>query len=337
VPLELTHDRPPIPPADLILRVAPSFDTENIEASRQAFDVQALNHLHHFERALAVTERTFTDFSRLLDFGCGCGRFIRHFASLSGEVEIHGTDIDQEMVTWLRDNVPYGHYEVAPFEPPLPYRDGQFDLVLNHSVFTHLDERLQDLWLEELRRVTCPDGLLLLTVEGEASWNRLWHSTGEPQHMVRWRRELDSRGILHIKDDVFIGSTHPDFYHSTFHRPWYVFEHWTRYFDLVAYLPNGSDTQDLVVLRRGQESSTPEAESTVPIKSRGRWLDVVHRARAMAGQRVARWAGLRPVALERELRMLRVGLYEQGNRMSVLAAELRREMDDMREGRGPRE
>jgi hypothetical protein len=112
-------------------------------------------------------------------------------------------------------------------------------------LFTHLDERMQDLWLGELRRITRPGGLLLLTVEGQSSWNRTAEASelgGEDPE--RWRTELESRGILFISDDLFVGSSHPGFYHSAIHAPWYVFEHWTQFFDVAAFIPDGSLSQD---------------------------------------------------------------------------------------------
>jgi hypothetical protein len=44
--------------------------------------------------------------------------------------------------------------------------------------------------------------------------------------------------------------------------------------------------------------------------------------------------GLDPEATKRELNMLRAGLYEQGNRISVLAAELRAELEALRDRDG---
>jgi SAM-dependent methyltransferase len=338
MPLQLTDDRPPIPPADLILRVAPSFDAENTEANLQAFDIGALAHLQGFERALAVTGRTLADFDRMLDFGCGCGRFLRHLGPVAGDVEIHGTDIDHEMIDWLRANVPYGRYEVAPHEPPLPYPDNHFDLIINHSVFTHLDERMQDLWLAELQRITCPGGVVLLTVEGVSSWNRIREARVQrAEDVSRWQDELESRGILFIRDDQFVGSTHPDFYHSTIHAPWYVFEHWSQFFDVTAYLPDGSISQDLILLSRRldgvERPSTirPRLSLSSPLQRKP--ADIAragaHRARELLRGR----GGYDREKIDRELAMLRVGLYEQGNRISVLAAQLRAEIDSVREDR----
>jgi len=371
MPLRLAEDRPPIPPVDLILRVAPSFDPEHVEANREAFDLYGLSHLEYFERALAGVGRGFGDFERLLDFGCGCGRFVRHFGSLASEVEIHGTDIDAEMIQWCRDNIPFGRFEVAPHTPPLPYPDHHFDLVINHSVFSHLDERMQDLWLTELQRITRPEALILLTVEGASSWNHLESSFkyhGSDYH--RWGVELEERGIVHIAEDQFVGSTHPDFYHSTFHAPWYVVEHWTCWFDLVAYVPDGSISQDLIVLRRRADGApTPRtigrgdvaggalarAAPATPVQAHlaeiGRLMKPMRPPRTVIGRakrRLLRFeleqqrqvnehlafvlralapaAGQRDQLVDRELAMTRAGLYEQANRVSLLAKQLREEI-----------
>jgi SAM-dependent methyltransferase len=351
VPLKLADERPPIPPADLILRVALSFGADQIDSAREAFDLEAHEHLLHFERALACAGRTFSDFNRLLDFGCGCGRFIRHLVPLSDEVEIHGTDIDAEMIDWLRANVAEGFYEVAPHQPPLPYPDHHFDLVINHSVFSHLDEARQDLWLAELQRITAPGALLLLTVEGQSSWNRtagFSERAGDP--VEAWRAELESRGILFISADAFAGSTHPDFYHSTVHAPWYVFEHWTHFFDLVAYIPDGSVSQDLVVLRRRADgaaqprpivrraSAAPPAPPA-PASAVGRSARASIRAAAAEVRELVRRQPAEPsvevAALRRETNMLRASLYEQSQRISVIAAQLREEILSERERAEP--
>jgi len=39
--------------------------------------------------------------------------------------------------------------------------------VIGYSVFTHLTEAMQRQWLEELRRITAPGGLVLVTAHGD--------------------------------------------------------------------------------------------------------------------------------------------------------------------------
>lgn len=372
--LSLDENRPPIPPADLILRVVPSFDGSDVEGARYTFDRAGLNNLRLFERAVGAVSpwrfggdvwldddrvgvgRSFGDFTRILDFGCGCGRLLRHLGQVSDAVEIHGTDIDAEMIEWLRANVSFGRFEVGALEPPLPYPDQYFDLVMGHSVFTHLDERLQDAWLAELQRITAPEGLVLLTVQGESTWRRTMDD-GERSgaDVERWRAALDSRGILFIADDAFVGSTHPETYHSTIHRPWYVFDHWSAYFDVEAYLPDGAWAQDLVVLRRRPESDgsasrpggqgvRPRAEPAVAMRSnsrRARVSQLVARlAQSLERRRqsapgssgaIADQSAASAEALAREIAMIRAGLYEQGRRISVLGVQLRDEIASLRD------
>jgi SAM-dependent methyltransferase len=339
--LVLADDRPPIPPADLILRVATSFEANDIEGARLGFDLGGLEHLQSFERGLAAVGRSFEQANRMLDFGCGCGRFMRHLGAVAPFVEMHGTDIDAEMIGWCQTNIPYAQFTVGPHEPPLPYPDHHFDLVINHSVFTHLDERHQDLWLAELQRITAPDATLLLTVEGASTWHRTIEASARVgENTDAWREQLETNGILFIADDSFVGSTHPDFYHSTIHSPWYVFEHWTRYFDIAAYIPDGSVSQDLIVLRRRQDGAAgvpaigrrvTQPQQMSPRSSRS--LDRFAERIALALRQPARNPEGPDEATKRELSMLRAGLYEQGNRMSVLAAELRKEIDALRAAR----
>ena len=53
---------------------------------------------------------------------------------------------------------------------------------------------------------------------------------------------------------MWVGGPFPDFYHSTFHAPWYIFEHWSKIFEIKAYVVRGSlDFQDLLLLRRRDE------------------------------------------------------------------------------------
>ncbi|HVQ76667.1 MAG TPA: class I SAM-dependent methyltransferase [Candidatus Binatia bacterium] len=103
----------------------------------------------------------------MLDFGCGCGRIIRHFhARPKGQV--FGTDYNPTLVDWCRRHLPFAEFAVNELRPPLAYRDGQFDFIYAFSVFTHLPESLQGPWLRELSRVLAPGGRVLVTTQGAA-------------------------------------------------------------------------------------------------------------------------------------------------------------------------
>jgi SAM-dependent methyltransferase len=107
----------------------------------------------------------FAELGSVLDFGCGCGRVMRHWHDVRGP-RLHGTDYNPFLVEWCAANLPFARFSVNGLEPGLEFGDGEFDLVYSYSVFTHLPEEMQTKWLAELVRVTAPGGHLWLTFHG---------------------------------------------------------------------------------------------------------------------------------------------------------------------------
>src|SRR4051812_1306718 len=103
----------------------------------------------------------------ILDFGCGCGRVIRHLHAMTG-ARLQGSDYNPQAVEWCQRNLRFGQFAVNGVAPPLPYEKEQFDLVYALSVFTHFPEDLQAAWMSELSRVLKPGGHLLMTTQGES-------------------------------------------------------------------------------------------------------------------------------------------------------------------------
>ena len=102
----------------------------------------------------------------VLDFGCGPGRVLPHFAALAPEAECVGCDVDAAAIDWAARTHRALGWSLTSFHPPLPYEDDRFDLVYAISVFSHLDRGVAAMWLAELRRVLAPGGLALLSVRG---------------------------------------------------------------------------------------------------------------------------------------------------------------------------
>jgi SAM-dependent methyltransferase len=238
-------DELPWPGDELVSRVAGGLD-------RAAFYESGRQSVRDVEAVLAVIGRTMSSYRRIYDFGCGCGRILLWLGPLAETSEVYGSDIDARAIRWAQEQFPWARLSVNQPLPPLDYPDASFDLVYNHSVFTHLDEEHQDLWLAELRRVARPGATLLLTVHGDkpladfefASRN----AGGDPSAVVE---EVQRKGISFIAHDSFTGGPLGDAYHSTFHAPWYVLEHWSRFFTVKAYVPQRSlGFQDVVLLER---------------------------------------------------------------------------------------
>lgn len=99
--------------------------------------------------------------TRVLDFGCGCGRLARHWPRHT-TAAIEGFDINPDLVRWCQGHLP-GTYGVSRLRPPLPVAEARYDGVIGFSVFTHLRAETQRAWCAELARVTRPGGVLALT------------------------------------------------------------------------------------------------------------------------------------------------------------------------------
>ena len=191
--------------------------------------------------ALQVIGKSISDFPCSLEFGCGCGRLLLHLEDVAKASNIHGVDIDPIAIEWVDKNIPWVAADVCNEFPPLKYSDEYFDLVFNHSVFSHLDELHQNAWLTELYRVVKPGGALVLTVAGE------YTISGNIDLIAR----LKQNGFVFLDDPNCVNDPFVDYYRAAFHTPQYVFERWGKIFDIKAYIVRGAlDFQDVVLLRK---------------------------------------------------------------------------------------
>lgn len=177
------------------------------------------------------------EMARILDFGCGCGRVVRRWATLPADV--HGSDYNRDAVRWCSRKLAFATFGVNALQPPLAYADGQFDLVYALSVFTHLPEPLLSGWREELRRVIRPGGWLIVSTHGEAFLPQLSHAQQE---------EFRSDGAVVI-DDRAAGTNRCGVYFSEH----YIRQRFAQGFeveDFVRQGAKGNPPQDLTLLRK---------------------------------------------------------------------------------------
>jgi SAM-dependent methyltransferase len=161
-------DGMPLPPARLRTSVGPLHANPDFFLASGRHNAELVGEMLH-EQGTSIEEC-----EALLDWGCGCGRVLRHWSGFQ-DVRILGCDIDPIMIAWCRENLPFATVTVNELAPPLPYDDSSFGLVYAFSVMTHLSEGLQRSWLRDVRRVLRPGGYFLFSTLGEyyASRNRL--------------------------------------------------------------------------------------------------------------------------------------------------------------------
>jgi SAM-dependent methyltransferase len=146
----------PVPPDEIALYVGGTKGTEFVEQGRRLYRCL----LHCLPPGFSFEGK------KVLDFGCGSGRILRHFAETAERCEFWGSDISKPCIDWLS-----AHYQ-PPFRlvqnkqtPPLPFQNGYFDLVYAISVFTHIADTWK-IWLQELKRVMKPGAIALLSFMG---------------------------------------------------------------------------------------------------------------------------------------------------------------------------
>lgn len=99
---------------------------------------------------------------KLLEIGCGSGRWLAHFASLGVHAnDLTGIDLDLDRLHHARSSSP-GATVIAGDASRLPWASDQFDLVLQSTVMTSiLDPAMRTAIAAEMVRVVQPRGAIL--------------------------------------------------------------------------------------------------------------------------------------------------------------------------------
>ena len=180
--------------------------------------------------------------SRVLDFGCGCGRSLISISRLLPNADLYGCDIDEEAIGFCKSELKFGNFYSNSETPPLSYIDDFYDLIYGISVFTHLDEDRQFAWLKELGRILKPGGVLLLTLHGSNIWKSLPY---------RYRNIVNERGFLYTTFSTKTLGILPDWYQNAFHSEEYVKKEYDKILRVVNYVPKGMNNEhDVVILQK---------------------------------------------------------------------------------------
>ena len=139
---------------------------------------------------------------RVLDVGCGKGRFARVFKEQEPEAEFWGLDISEEMLRF----VPPGIHTRAGSMTELPFEDEFFDGAYATESLEHAIEIEKA--VSEMCRVVKPGGRIAIIDKNAEHWGELktpawekWFTRKELEKMLRRHcRQVSSRFISYWED-----------------------------------------------------------------------------------------------------------------------------------------
>jgi len=139
---------------------------------------------------------------RVLDVGCGKGRFARVFHEQQPEAELWGLDISEEMLRY----VPAGIHTCAGSMTELPFDDESFDCAYATESLEHAVEVGRA--VSEICRVVKPGGRIAIIDKNAEHWGQLdtpewekWFTRKELESLLRRHcREVSSRPISYWED-----------------------------------------------------------------------------------------------------------------------------------------
>jgi ubiquinone/menaquinone biosynthesis C-methylase UbiE len=180
---------------------------------------------------------------RLLDWGCGPGRIIKHLSDYSANggayFECYGTDYNKKTIKWCKNTFKDINFSLNKASPPLPFDENFFSVVISRSVFTHLSKTMHHLWVRELYRVANISGLLIVTTHGNNFIKKM--SAHESTEFVKGN--LVVRGNAKEGKKAF----------TAFHPAEAVRSVFTPYFDIMAHIEKPECkglVQDVWVMRK---------------------------------------------------------------------------------------
>jgi SAM-dependent methyltransferase len=145
---------------------------------------------------------------RVLDIGCGSGRIAAPLTACLVRGSYEGFDIDRRSIRWCEQAISSGYpnfrFQVADvyntlynpdgsqaaLEYRFPFPDGDFDLALSLSVFTHMTPSETAHYICEAARVLHPGGRLLATFFLLNEETDRLQASGSPERRYRFRHEF---------------------------------------------------------------------------------------------------------------------------------------------------
>jgi SAM-dependent methyltransferase len=199
--------------------------------------------------------------SRILDFGCGWGRFTRFFLKDVREENIYAVDAWPLAIDLCRQTGARGNYLAIDHHPPTEFAAESFDLIYAYSVFSHLAESVHLEWVEEFSRLLKPKGILIVTTQGRSfieycrsfrdrPIDSLWHEYLSKSFVDAEAALADyDRGkFLYAANGGGSPELPPSLYGEALSPKVYVLREWTRYLSFRDFVEEGNALQQALIV-----------------------------------------------------------------------------------------
>jgi len=115
------------------------------------------------DRVISLSKLDSKDISnyKVLDFGCGSGRYLSGFKRLFKKENLYGVDVDTKAIQKPRQEG-FQVQLLNPDKAELPYPNGHFDFVFSSNVIEHIPHDLYLIYVKEIARVLKKGGTLFV-------------------------------------------------------------------------------------------------------------------------------------------------------------------------------
>lgn len=245
----------------------PSFQSEVHGHSGEVSLHEAFMFFREIKAYCRYAGRPLSAETRLLDFGCGWGRILRLFMKDIRPEHLFGIDSTSRFLMEARRCNPALGFLQTGLAPPTMITAGSFNLIVSFSVFSHLDEFIAGLWINEFHRLLRPGGLAVITTQSRrfiafcaeqrlrrASGIRLEHGWYEAcadsfTDEARANARYDAGRFLHATP---VRRPHPGAHYGEAIIPrGYIVQKWGHLFRVIEFLDDPTRVpQVLVVLQK---------------------------------------------------------------------------------------
>jgi len=173
------------------------------------------------------------DSIRLLDYGCGDGKYFAHWMSRGlRAANLHGVEVSERRVERCK-TMGWDNARVIAPDASLPYEDATFDLVNCMEVIEHIPQSQSQRVIAEMRRVLRPGGILLISTPNypikrfydicDAVLHRKWaRLRDDPTHVTLFNHERLTRLLGTSFDQVEARPFKPGFLFKRLPKPFFL-------------------------------------------------------------------------------------------------------------------